>query len=223
MTPGMTYAGKRRLLDADSHIMELPDFLTSFAQASLRDRLPPISYARSSVDEQEAWRLARDGGHAREYASELEARGGPGLIGGPKEEKALGAFDPADRSRALDLLGFEKQLVFTTLSGTVVFDRRLDPELQYAATRAHNRGILAFCADDARLLPVGIIPLQDPEFVQFHPTGIYGAGCLLTEGCRGEGGFLKNSEGERFIGEKGADQKLRNWRSVDRISDVSVQ
>ena len=43
------------------------------------------------------------------------------------------------------------------------------------------------------------IPIQDPEFVQFHPTGIYGAGCLLTEGCRGEGGYLKNKEGERFM------------------------
>ena len=43
------------------------------------------------------------------------------------------------------------------------------------------------------------IPLQDLEFVQFHPTGIYGAGCLITEGVRGEGGFLKNSEGERFM------------------------
>merc|ERR1712147_150549 len=43
------------------------------------------------------------------------------------------------------------------------------------------------------------IPLEDPEFVQFHPTGIYGAGCLMTEGCRGEGGFLRNSEGERFM------------------------
>lgn len=43
------------------------------------------------------------------------------------------------------------------------------------------------------------IPIQDPEFVQFHPTGIYGAGCLITEGCRGEGGILRNSEGERFM------------------------
>jgi succinate dehydrogenase (ubiquinone) flavoprotein subunit len=43
------------------------------------------------------------------------------------------------------------------------------------------------------------IPNQDLEFVQFHPTGIYGAGCLITEGCRGEGGILRNSEGERFM------------------------
>jgi len=43
------------------------------------------------------------------------------------------------------------------------------------------------------------LPLQDMEFVQFHPTGIYGAGCLITEGVRGEGGFLTNSRGERFM------------------------
>jgi succinate dehydrogenase / fumarate reductase flavoprotein subunit len=43
------------------------------------------------------------------------------------------------------------------------------------------------------------LPLQDMEFVQFHPTGIYGSGCLITEGARGEGGYVVNSAGERFM------------------------
>jgi succinate dehydrogenase / fumarate reductase flavoprotein subunit len=51
---------------------------------------------------------------------------------------------------------------------------------------------------NAMVLRAGL-PLQDMEFVQFHPTGIYGAGCLITEGVRGEGGFLTNAEGERFM------------------------
>jgi predicted TIM-barrel fold metal-dependent hydrolase len=158
-----TYAGERRLLDADSHIMELPDFLTRHADPSMRERLPKISYSRSSVDEGEAWALARAGGHSRDYANDLASLDGRELVAGPKEEKALGAFDPDDRRRALDRLGFERQLVFSTLSGTVVFDRNQGPEIQYAATRAHNRGMLDFCSGDARLMPIVIVPLEDPQ------------------------------------------------------------
>ncbi len=172
----MTYAAGRRLLDADSHIMELPDFLTTHADPDMRDRLPPISYARSSMDEDDGWALTRAGGHDRSYASELEALGGDGLIRGPKEEKALGAFDPADRSRALDLLGFERQLVFSTLSGTVVFDHRLDPAIQYGAARAHNRGMARFCSDDPRLLAVASVPLQDPALALRELDQVLGSG-----------------------------------------------
>lgn len=64
----------------------------------------------------------------------------------------------------------------------------------FSCTSAHT------CTGDGTAMVTRAgLPCQDLEFVQFHPTGIYGAGCLITEGCRGEGGFLVNSEGERFM------------------------
>ena len=67
-------------------------------------------------------------------------------------------------------------------------------KIYQSATAAHA------CTGDgnAMVLRAGL-PLMDSEFIQFHPTGVYGAGCLLTEGCRGEGGYLINNDGERFM------------------------
>jgi len=64
----------------------------------------------------------------------------------------------------------------------------------FSATSAHT------CTGDGNGMVVRAgLPLEDMEFVQFHPTGIYGSGCLMTEGCRGEGGYLVNSKGKRFM------------------------
>ena len=86
------------------------------------------------------------------------------------------------------------------------------------ATSAHT------CTGDgnAMILRAGL-PLQDMEFVQFHPTGIYGVGCLITEGVRGEGGFLVNGEGERFMERYAPNAKdLASRDVVSRSMEVEI-
>ena len=86
------------------------------------------------------------------------------------------------------------------------------------ATSAHT------CTGDgnAMVLRAGL-PLQDMEFVQFHPTGIYGVGCLITEGVRGEGGFLVNGEGERFMERYAPNAKdLASRDVVSRSMEIEI-
>ncbi|HUZ13319.1 MAG TPA: amidohydrolase family protein [Caulobacteraceae bacterium] len=162
----MTYApATRAFYDADSHVMELPDFLKAYADPGLREAIPEVSYAASVVTDEEVAVIVGQGGrHSPEHVAAQIALGDR-LIEASKEIQALGAFDGADRSKALDLLGFRRQLVFATHSVAMPFSAssRLDPALRYGAVRAHNRHMAEFCGADARLMGVAIAPLDDPD------------------------------------------------------------
>jgi predicted TIM-barrel fold metal-dependent hydrolase len=175
----MTYApATRAFYDADSHIMELPDFLRKYADPELRDEIPLVSYSASVVtDEEVAVIVAQGGRHSPEHVAAQVALGDR-LIESSKEIQALGAFDGADRSTALDLLGFRKQLVFATHSVAKPFSpsTKLEPRLRYGAARAHNRHMTDFCRADDRLMGVAIIPLDEPDLAMTELEAVLASG-----------------------------------------------
>tara|TARA_B100001029_G_C15031199_1_gene437072 strand:- start:14 stop:1171 length:1158 start_codon:yes stop_codon:yes gene_type:complete len=158
----MTYAKDRIYLDADSHLMELPDFLTSHADPSVRERLPRINFESGGRSSDSLENAAKTGAHSSETVAELVALGDD-LIAGPKGYLALGAFNKEERRTALDLLGFDQQFVFSTFSAPIAFDPNSDLELRYGAARAHNRAMSDFCSADDRLVGVALLPLDDPQ------------------------------------------------------------
>ena len=162
----MPYApATRAFYDADSHIMELPDFLKAYADPALRDEIPEVSYSASIVTDEEVAVIVGQGGrHSPEHVAAQIALGDR-LIESSKEIQALGAFNAADRSTAMDLLGFAKQLVFATHSVALPFSAssKVEPRLRYGAARAHNRHMAEFCKADQRLLGVAVVPLDDPQ------------------------------------------------------------
>ena len=174
----MAYAPKdRNFYDADSHVMELPNFIIDYADKEFKNLIPPVNY---QTDLEEVEEIINNGGkHSKEHVAAQIALG-DGLIAESKEIQALGAFDRDDRSVAMDLLGFKKQLVFATHSVVTPFrdlrgkakyvdnQKGISPELRYGATRAHNRAMADFCSEDSRLMGVGVIPLHEPELAMIE-------------------------------------------------------
>ncbi len=166
----MPYAQGRVFYDADSHIMESIDWLAGFADPDVRDRIRPMNLGGAGEATAEYIATATARGDGADALAALEAE-----LMTTKGWAALGAFDPAERSRALDLLGFDSQLVFSTFAGTQFVGG--DLELVYGGARAHNRGMAAFCADDPRLLGVGYVPWGPPERVIAETANAIAYGC----------------------------------------------
>ena len=155
----MPYAQGRIYNDADSHIMETESWLASYADPKIRDRIPPPDFTRTGV-------MANDVGVKRDW-SKVDIEKNLLIL---KGWGAYGAYDAQERTKALDLLGFNRQLVFSSIAsgqfwGTFAQSQH-EPDLMYGGTRALNRAIADFCAHDQRLMPVGFLPLDVPELAE---------------------------------------------------------
>jgi uncharacterized protein len=153
----MAYAGARVINDADSHIMESLDWLSRYADEGVRDRLGSMRLEAGGSGAEKAIARALE----RQKDSVATAEIASNVVAGPKGWAAYGAIDPAERGRALDDLGFARQLVFTTFAGSQ-FLPSPDPEVKYGGARALNRAMADFCSGDKRLIGVGVVPLDDP-------------------------------------------------------------
>jgi predicted TIM-barrel fold metal-dependent hydrolase len=151
----MAYVESRTVHDADAHVMELPDTLVQYMEAryidAFREKASLIS--ERGVDADSLRERLDDPAFRADEEEELLLR---------KGHLALGAFRREDRVKALDLLGFSSQLVFTTVAlSNYGLDQGDDPGLAVAAARAHNRMNADFCSVDARLLATAYVPLVD--------------------------------------------------------------
>jgi predicted TIM-barrel fold metal-dependent hydrolase len=182
----MPYAEGRLVHDADAHIMETPTWLRDHADPAFRDRLPVLRYTSGnelrqtgSPEEQQRDLVASFDRLRQKHVSEEYRADEAAEIMARKNFAATGSFIAEDRPRALDLLGFSSQLVFNTFhNGRLhVLEHGSDVELAYAAARAHNRGMVEFCAVDQRLLPSLYIPLVDPV------RAVAATEAALTEGA----------------------------------------
>jgi len=161
---------QRLVHDADAHLMETPNWLRDHADPSVRDRIAPLRYPGGNelrqtgdpAEQQQDLQVAFDRLAERHRSDEYRAVEADEIML-RKNFAATGSFLADDRGRALDLLGFSSQLVFNTFHNRRLHDweHSGDLDLAYGAARAHNRGMLEFCAADPRLLATCYVPLVD--------------------------------------------------------------
>ena len=154
----MTYATNRPYCDADSHIMETRDWIAKFADPEILAKLPEMSLLKSGTKSFEV---------INEAVVKQKRRAAVGtsavdVVKGQKGWNAPGAFDASERTAALDDLGFNRQLVFSTFSASQYLHHE-DLDVRYGGVRAHNRAMAAFCSLDPRLIAAGQVSLADPE------------------------------------------------------------
>jgi len=191
----LPYSAGRIVHDADAHIMEPPTWLRDHADPGIRERIEPLAYPGGNElrqtgdpDEQQRDLIAsfdrlRARHASQEYRADEESQ-----IMARKNFAATGAFIADDRPRALDLLGFSSQLVFNTFHNRRLRDweHSGDGELAAGAARAHNRGMIEFCAVDRRLLPSCYVPLADMDRagkLADEALGMGAAALLVASGC----------------------------------------
>src|SRR5215472_11362888 len=148
------------IFDADSHVMELEDWLGCYADPGVRERLGSLGLEKAGKGAAQLFASLPELWE-RQRSEQVNAD----VISGPKGWMAPGALDVDVRSRVLDALGIDAQLVFPTFA-LGHFARAKDPELLYGGTAALNRAMAESCAPDPRLKPVGYLPLNDPELAR---------------------------------------------------------
>jgi predicted TIM-barrel fold metal-dependent hydrolase len=153
----MPYVEGQTIHDADSHIMEMPETVHPYVDPKFRSAFIDKTRSKDGLLERfaKAAALHEDPDFMAGAAANIMLR---------KNHEALGAFRSADRSAALDQLGFASQLVFTTAClSNFGLEQRGEVELAIEAARAHNRMMTEFCSVDRRLLATGYVPLIDRQ------------------------------------------------------------
>jgi predicted TIM-barrel fold metal-dependent hydrolase len=177
------YAERPDIHDADAHIMETPEWMFDYATAAVRSKMKPVFVASVKPGEEtfidELRRTHADTGYRAQDEAEIMLR---------KNWKATGSFIREDRPRALDLLGFQSQLVFNTFTNAQLLaaEQGDDVDFAYGLAEAHNRAMADFCAVDSRLLATGYVPLREFDRARETARSAIELGCkalLIASAC----------------------------------------